>query len=77
MFNRLLLTGFLFLSLILAATFSLSLPRIARVSGYVTTTIPPVKIHSPSAAVVVSLNAKNGALVEARSLIMLASTERA
>jgi membrane fusion protein len=75
--NRLLALGIIFLAAIACAVFGLSLPRISRVSGYVTTTIPPVKIHSPSAAVVVSLNAKNGALVEARSLIMLASTERA
>lgn len=75
-FNRLLFAGCFILTLIIAAAFGLSLPRIARVSGYVSTTIPPVKVHITQPATVISIHVRNGAMLDAKALILIASTER-
>ena len=75
-FNRLLFVGCTIIIVIIAAVFGLSLPRIARVSGYVSTAVPPVKIHITQPATVISIHVRNGAVVDANAWLLTASTER-
>lgn len=74
--NKLLLVACLLIAALFYGLFSLTLPRIARVIGYVTTTVPPVKVHSSALAIVVSIQAKNGDVVDMRASLLRATTER-
>jgi membrane fusion protein len=74
--NKLIVIAVAILGVLGTMLWGLELPRLVRSSGYVDSTVIPIKIYSPIAATVTKVHWKNGQTVSAFAPLIFATTER-